>query len=580
MGKGRFGSLFEGILSKSPDKADKLKSMAKQSSETPQRDAAPEQVTFEEAETKKPTAKKQPIDRIANVVVERKTITPRLRVKPNQTKAVSKPTKKIKRPKTKNTAAGGSSKPAPSYPDRFFDGIPENAHQFGLNDGSQILDVVIGLDFGTSSTKVVVHAPNYAGNPAFAIPFGQYAHESLDYLLPTKLAVNSDAHCSFSDEACSSILTDIKITLMRSPYGSVKVLGETPSAATPMTVTSAYLALVLRYVRSWFLTHKKSIFQDFKINWAVNLGLPAAIDDDPKLRETFDLAGKAAWVMSRKPGPITLNDAYRAIEDIKHSRIKEDDLPWDFALVPEVIAEVTGYARSKFRNEGLHFLVDVGASTLDICSFALRKNEGDDHFNIYTAEVALLGAQRLHQERIDGAQKSILESAAKLFDDRDPLSLIPNDLTTYVPDGEVVVEGVNQANTAFAKDSSNAINKTIWHTRKKRDPNSPRWSENLPIFVCGGARAINLYEQVINGIEAWVQRAIPSCPGIRVIPLPKPTSLEANISDADYHRLAVAWGLSHENFNIGTYDRPSEIDDIPPPRKIDITDRYIGSEMT
>lgn len=580
MGKGRFGSLFEGILNKSPDMADKLKSMAKRKSDTPPQEGVAEPDARDEPTAKKPTPKKQPVDRMANVVVEKKSIAPRVRTKPNKPKPINKTAKKKNKVKTKAKVAGGTSGPIPSYQDRFFDGIPENAHQFGLNDGSQILDVVIGLDFGTSSTKVVVHVPNYAGNPAFAIPFGKYAHDSLDYLLPTRLAVKGDDQCSFLTEAGSSILADIKITLMRSPHGSVEAIGETPSAATPMTATAAYLALVLRYVRGWFLAHKKSIFQDYKINWAMNLGLPAAIDDDPKLRETFDLVGKAAWLMSRKAGAVTLKDAYRAIEDIKHSRFTEEDLPWDFELVPEVIAEVTGYARSEFRNEGLHFLVDVGASTLDVCAFTLRDNEGDDHFAIYTAEVALLGAQRLHQARIDGAQKATSESAALFFDARDPLSLIPNDLTTYVPDSTLVVEGVENANKAFVKDSSNAVHKTIWHTRKKRDPNSSRWSENLPIFVCGGARAIDLYEQVIQGVEAWVHRFIPSCPGIRVIPLPKPASLEANIDDADYHRLAVAWGLSHEPHNIGAWDRPSEIDDIPPPRKVDISDRYIGPEMT
>lgn len=560
--------------------ADKLKNMVKRNDDPPSKEATLEKMAPEDAETKKRSTKKPPIDPMANVVVKKKRITPRVLAKPTKPRVIGKPVKKQKRVKPKHTVARSSNKPTPLYPDRFFDGIPENAHQFGLSDGSQLLDVVIGLDFGTSSTKVVIHAPNYAGNPAFAIPFGPFAHESLVYLLPTRLAVNSNDSCSLSPEAGSAVLTDIKINLMRTPHGSVEVNGEMRSAATPMTVTTAYLALVLRYVRSWFLAHKKSIFQDFKINWVLNLGLPAAIDDNPQLRETFNLAGQAAWFMSRKPGQVTLNDAHRAIEDIKHLRYKVDDQPWDFQLVPEVIAEVTGYARSEFRNEGLHFLVDVGASTLDVCAFSLRKKEGDDHFTIWTAEVAELGAQRLHQVRIDGAEKAISESAAQLFDARDPLSLIPNDLRTYVPDGQLIADGVDRANKAFAKKSSNAVHKTIWHTRKKRDPNSSRWSEHLPIFLCGGAKAIDLYEQEIQGIKAWIHRFIPSCLGVRVIPLPKPTSLEANITDADYHRLAVAWGLSHESFNIGTYDRPSEIDDVPRPRKVDISDRFVGPEMT
>lgn len=567
MEKGRFGSLFEGILSKSPDMADKLKNMAKWNSDTPSKEATLGKGTPEDAETKKPSTKKLPIDRMANVVVEKKSIPPRVRAK------------KQKRIKAKHTTAGSPNKPTPSYPDRFFDDIPENAHQFGLNDGD-LIDVVIGLDFGTSSTKVVVHAPNFPDNPAFAIPFGKFAHESLDYLLPTKLTVNNDARrCSFSSETDSAVITDIKISLMSSPHDSMEAIGELPTPVTPITATAAYLALVLRYARGWFIDNKKSIFGDFKINWSVNLGLPAAIDDDPQLRKTFDLAGKAAWLMSRKDGPVTLHDTKQAIDNIKHSRFKVEELPWDFQLVPEVIAEVTGYARSEFRNEGLHFLVDVGASTLDVCAFTLRDNKGDDHFSIFTAEVCSLGAQRLHKSRICGTLQATSKNAEKLFDARDPLGLIPNDLTTYVPDSKIVVEGINAADEEFAKASINAIRKTIWDVRTKRDRNSPRWSEKLPIFVCGGAKAIELYEKAIQDVDAWVCKLIPSCPGIRVIPLPKPASLEAKIKDEDYHRLAVAWGLSHQIFD-RNYDRPSEIDDIPPPKKVDISDRYIGPEMT
>ena len=580
MAKDRFGTLFESIFNKSPDMANKLMEMARKNSASSQNEASTGHYTAAKAEAIKPPTKKVPIDRMANVVVEKRSITPRVRAKFAKPETFSKPVEANNITNAKGTGESrGCNEPTPSYPERFFDGVPENAHQFGLNDGSQILDVVIGLDFGTSSTKVVVHAPNYAGNPAFAIPFGKYAHGSLEYLLPTRLAVSGNARCSLSAEAGSSILTDIKISLMRSPLGMVADIDGKSSAATSMTVTTAYLALVLRYTRSWFLANKKSIFQDFKINWAVNLGLPAAIDDDPKLRESYDLVGKAAWLMSRKLGPVTLNNAYRAIEDIKQSKFKEEDLPWDFELVPEVIAEVTGYARSEFRNEGLHFLIDVGASTLDVCSFTLLDNDGDDHFTIYTAEVALFGSQRLHQARIDGAKEAATKCMAKIFDARDPLSIIPSDLTTYVPDGDFIIDGVNSANKAFARDTSNVVHKTIWHTRKKRDPNSTRWSENLPIFVCGGARAINFYVHAIQEIEAWVHRFIPSCPGIRIIPLPKPTSLEANINDADYHRLAVAWGLSHEFHNIGGWDRPSEIDDIPPPKKIDISEKFIDKSM-
>ena len=59
----------------------------------------------------------------------------------------------------------------------------------------------------------------------------------------------------------------------------------------------------------------------------------------------------------------------------------------------------------------------------------------------------------------------------------------------------------------------------------------------------------------------------------------KPESLEAEISNEIYHRLAVAWGLSHESFNIGTYVRPSKIDDIPTLPVRDIEDAFISKDM-
>ena len=487
----------------------------------------------------------------------------------------TQPKPRISKNNTKTPSAG----PVSGSPNSLFDGILENAHQFGLRDSSLALDIVIGLDFGTSSTKAVVHAPRYSGNPAYAVPFGNLAHSSLRYLLPTRLSVSKDGLCSLSNEPNASILTDIKIGLMRSPGIPVDSVSGVSCSATARTIATAYLALVLRYVRCWFISNKRGIFEEYRINWTCNLGLPAAIDDDPILRETFNLVGKAAWLVSRRNEPITINGSLRAIEDVKHSRFEEEDMPWDFELIPEVIAEVTGYARSEFRNEGLHFLIDVGASTLDVCAFNLRENEGDDHFSIYTTEVELLGAKFLHLERVERAKSATVKNAERIFDGSDPLSIIPNELSDYIPDEATLISEIELANQSFISRSGNAIHKTIWHTRSRRDPNSARWSEFLPIFVCGGGKSVDAYQNAVTKIDGWLKRFIPSCPGVRLVSLLKPESLDADTDNETYHRLAVAWGLSHESFNIGTYDRPSEIPDIPPPQVRNLGGRYISKDM-
>lgn len=446
---------------------------------------------------------------------------------------------------------------------QFFKDIPENTDQFDSNPSASKLDIVIGLDFGTSSTKAVIHAPYYAGNPAFAVPFGNLAHDSLKYLLPSRLYISNDGYCSLAPFSDASTLTDIKIGLMQAPDKCIEPASGPPCEASAAEVATAYLALVLRYVRCWFISNKREAFGRFSINWSCNLGLPAATNDDVSSREIFDMVVRAAWRVSKQSGQVTLGSSKQAIENIKHAKFGADNRWCELELIPEVIAEVTGYAKSHLRNEGLHLLVDIGASTLDVCSFNLHKKDGDDVFSIFTADVELLGARRLHFTRINGAKKAIDVQGTNLVDEDDPVSMIPDSIDKYIPKNQEIINKTTDAENNFKNDCKTLLYKTLFDLWKRRDPYSHRWSETLPVFVCGGAAAMQAYQDVISSIDEWLRKYISSSQGARIVQLPKPESLEADIDNDLYHRLAVAWGLSHESFNIGKYVRPSEIDDIP-----------------
>ena len=585
----KFGSLFQGILDKSPEIANRLREMAKaEKTETTRQTHKEDHIRKTSPQSKgvspNPPKRKRNSDRLEGVVIEKRSITPRTRKKQKSHEAKLPPGRGKSNAGLPSTAesrpwAGKQVSELSDQGGRFFNGIPENAHQFGLKDGSMKLDIVVGVDFGTSSTKVVVRVPYYAGNPAFAVSFGDLAHKSLEYLLPTRLFVEKDGRCSLTPVSEASVLTDIKLGLMQAPLRNIESASGPFCGASATSVATAYLALVLRYFRCWFIANKREVFGRFSLNWSYNLGLPAAIDDDVTLRETFNMVGKAAWIVSRRPGQVTIGAAQKAINDIKNSRFEAEDIPWEFALIPEVIAEVTGYARSQFRNEGLHLLVDIGASTLDICSFILREKEGDDDFPILTADVGLLGAKRLHLARIDGAKSAVVVHAANLVDEGDPASMVPDNIVDYVPSDQAVHDEAAKSEEAFKADCKKLLYRTLADLRKRRDPYSSRWSEKFPVFVCGGATAMQMYQEAVSGVGEWLQQHIRSSHGARLIRLPKPESLEADIGDESYHRLAVAWGLSHESFNIGTYSRPSEIDDIPPRKTRDIEDAYISKDM-
>ena len=169
-------------------------------------------------------------------------------------------------------------------------------------------------------------------------------------------------------------------------------------------------------------------------------------------QSAFRTVHKAAWLASRRPGPVTIDDAQKAIENITFPEYEHEEVETE--LIPEVIAEVTGYARSPSRNEGLHLLVDIGASTLDICSFILGRNEANDHVSILTADVKLLGAERLRQTKVNGAKTERI----------------------------------------FEEDCRKALRKTIADLRMNRYPLSPCWDSTLPVFICGGGRDMPMYQ--------------------------------------------------------------------------------------
>ena len=585
----KVGSLFQNSLDKSPEMADRLQEMVRgeetqtrrQVAEQNQRGKTPPQ---SKGVAPSPLKRKGKSDRLDDGIMKTRSITLGIR----KNKIPDKTKRHLNRGKSRiaHSSTVQSKRKVDKHLDqksdldtRFFDNVPENAHQFGLKDGSTKLDIVVGVDFGTSSTKVVVHAPRYVASPAFAVPFGNLAHESLKYLLPTRVFVGTDDRCSLTPVSDASVLTDIKLGLMRAPQSEIKPASGPSCGASATEVATAYLALVMRYVRCWFIENKRNVFGGFSLNWSCNLGLPAAIDDNVILRETFNRVGKAAWILSRRPGQVTIGAAKMAINDFEKSRFKAEDMPWEFQLVPEVIAEVTGYAKSKFRSEGLHILVDIGASTLDVCSFIVHKKDGDDDFPILTADVGLFGSKGLHVARVDGAKSAVISHAAGLVDEGDPGkqgSGRCRELCTVRPRN---CQWSRQRRRGLQGRVQKLLYRTLSDLRKQRDPYSSRWSEAFPVFVCGGATAMQAYQEVVASVGEWLQEHIGSSDGARLVCLPKPESLEADISNPLYHRLAVAWGLSHESFNIGSYSRPSEIDDIPPRTVRRMDDAYISKDM-
>jgi hypothetical protein len=404
--------------------------------------------------------------------------------------------------------------------------------------GLRMVDVVIGLDFGTSCTKVVVGTP-YEQERAFLVPFKGFAHYSNLFLLPTHISSEGN-YFYLPKTGGKGSFTDLKLKLIRTIAS--------PDDERHYEHAVAYLALVFRFVRTWFINTYKTVFDDCELTWHANVGVPSATFENDDLTEVYHKAVLTAWLVSMREGDVTRKLVSEVTESL-HSGNLAADQTIDLAVFPEVAAEVAGYARSEHRQEGLHLMVDVGAGTMDICGFLLNRSQGADQYPLLSSSVKLLGALQLDRTRRNAVSRSVSECHERLMSDG--ISPICNDLDAYIPDIECVSEQIVASQEEFTTECKTQVRLVAMHLRKSMDPHAAAWNTGLPVFLCGGGSAVPAYEKLVDDLSDWLKENTNTTGGARPIPLQKPERLEGDIEDALFHRFAVAWGLSWPSWEIG-----------------------------
>lgn len=438
----------------------------------------------------------------------------------------------------------------------------------------QVCDIVIGFDFGTSSTKVVIRTPNQT-NRTFAVPFSQFAHQSCIYLLPTLVWIREDGTFSLSESDGATQVRDIKYHMIRK---------DAPEHEDSWACGVAFLALALRQVRSWFIQTHGRAYQDQQLAWQVNIGLPSADYADQALCQKYMRMLKAGWVLSLMSQPPSYSSSHEAFDHVRSEPDEKTDVVGqseedeaELSIIPEVAAEVVGYARSHHRREGLHLLIDVGASTLDICGFILHEFDGDDCYRLLTADVQQLGGLMLFRSRIEAVLAAAKAHGEVLLESFDPVSTVPPVTERYIPTFEAMHQAVGEGNLTHSAECRRMTWKTIVSLKMKRDPNSPHWKTMLPVFLAGGASQMGAYKEAFKQVSKEVAKNY-GFGGLKIMSIEKPQPLEGDIRDDEYHRLAVAWGLSYPSVDIGEVTRPEEIEDVVKTSRATRTTHFVSKD--
>lgn len=384
----------------------------------------------------------------------------------------------------------------------------------------QKLQVIIGLDFGTAFTKVVIRTRRRA----YAVPFTRFIGEGDNpYLLPGRLTVLADGTLRLGVGHSGQVHEQLKQLILD---------GKNDEA---FICCAAFLTLVFRESRRWFLDEHESAYGQYDFDWHINVGLPTEHYHNAGLVALYRQVVMAAWAATTCDVP----PRWAWFANSRHE--DHDTLHEDYiGFFPEFVAQITGYVRSPMRRNDLHLLMDVGAGTLDVAIFNVHhdQEEGVDRFPIFAKAVEYFGVHYLHQRRADGAGVAV-DCPNRRF--KEGLSR-----AQWAARFGVSEDVLRKTDGQLQEDVFEQV-KGVTRAARKKYPGSRKWMEGVCFLLCGGGQNVEQYSSLARDM---VLKGQPCA--FTPLTLPKPENLEAPMADdACYDRLSVAYGLSYDSFNIG-----------------------------
>ena len=406
------------------------------------------------------------------------------------------------------------------------------------------LHVNIGIDFGTSSTKVIVRLPYEPGEPTFAVPAPIPCRaQDGDHLWRTIIWVKNDGTTYMWPVRNTTALDTLKQDLVLRKTNVHQLDTSLLSIMNHEQVATAYLSFVIRYVRGWLRFNRVQTFKNRKPVWRINIGMPTENFDDLKIAESYRRVAAAALILADMGLLIAADSTQLVLSDSETHEAGQSISAAEelgVAVVPEAAAEMTGFAKSPRIAEGLYMLIDIGAMTLDASIFTLHSNSKQPTiYSFMAAKVRPLGVESYYWFR----------------------------------------DAQGKTNDEFAMQCEHTLRSIIDTTKQKKDPHSSRWKsgESVPIFLVGGGARHAIHRSIVDNLHPWMRKYAGN-EGIRLLSHVLPKALDTGGFEVDYDRMGVAWGLSYNFAEIGEIHTASDTDDVI--LKVNPwREKFIGKEM-
>lgn len=437
----------------------------------------------------------------------------------------------------------------------------------GIRRVATLRRVQVGLDFGTSTTKVMYRELGVAETRVRLITFDHGLTDYPSYCVPSiatfdrrgTLLIGAAAAKRVSPLGWGAGLSRLKTLIagrIEERYldvawndrfrEHVKVALGDESRCTPDALAATYIAAVMRRTR-------RQLQQEFgtdRLDLVFNTCVPIDQSERTPLVRAFERVIATAADLERDqlgeaPARAWLDRAMERLPDIVYDIHSDDQRVF---LMPEAVATAAGYVTSLRRQSGLHAVVDIGAGTTDvsICLLTLARRGGaTTHW--YAARSIPMGAAR-----IEGIVATVLGRTRRSVSQELVHLALANDPKLSPECGSVVEDELKRMWNGTVKAWSDAYG----HLSRQ----SAWTGDAVTVFLAGGGAGIPAALKVFA--RSWITNWGPyPC---RVIPTPE--SFDSRTSAAPFHRLSVAFGLATPLPELGHHVMPSKAADHTPPK--------------
>lgn len=259
--------------------------------------------------------------------------------------------------------------------------------------------IQVGLDFGTSSTKIVYS--QLGRRLSRPIMFKHNLPHYPDYCLPSLAAIDEEGKLLLGIEAAKAIsnqewdsgLQRFKVIVagnydeaFRDPvtekrFCDYRQRKNCAASLTAERLGAVFLAYSMNLSRE--IIEKLPEYNDVELDMAFNIGMPIDhIENNtvlPEFKKIFAWAEaiEQTWrVAGKNFDPLAASYELENIPENEETRV----FP-----VPEAVAGVASYCVSLRKQEGLHAIIDLGAGTTDLSIFNLLMPFGESSSYWYAA---------------------------------------------------------------------------------------------------------------------------------------------------------------------------------------------------